>query len=427
MSERVPCQNSGCSATILPTTALKTGGTCMPCHQKKLALEKEAYILQNRKDVDRYKSIIDPVEILKIMHTPRKYNPLERDLPYHKSAQELYHQLTKGDRERLETYAISLIDQGDFDQAETILLSLVCFTDAQIERGLNALYHKGKYYPGILYKKAWPAIRDELINLVERDPANRNHLLLALAWIGDEVVVRLFAEWKENPPVWASNLYVPPENYAHEAGWELDQDSQKRLLFHHESFTFEVYGEKITGSESVKAAVVGLQPDDQCCPWCHGKLMVLIDFNLQDPLVRFLKLFGQRLRIAACMHCNCYGTVFTNVELDGSYSWSKFNTIPEFLPETEPDEELTCSTMRLSDRPMGTYEGAYWTLEAPTSQIGGHPAWIQDAEYPTCPCCLETMVFIGQMDMEQAADNEGIFYTFLCRACLIAAVNYQQT
>ncbi|WP_460323591.1 hypothetical protein [Paenibacillus sp. YSY-4.3] len=45
MSERVPCQNPGCSATILPTTALKTGGTCMPCHQKKLALEQEAIAL----------------------------------------------------------------------------------------------------------------------------------------------------------------------------------------------------------------------------------------------------------------------------------------------------------------------------------------------------------------------------------------------
>ena len=155
--------------------------------------------------------------------------------------------------------------------------------------------------------------------------------------------------------------------------------------------------------------------------------MLLFDYNLQHPLVRFLKLPGQQLRIAACMHCNCYGTVFMKVELDGRYSWSEYNTVPDFLPETEPDEELTWRAMRLSERLMGTYEGAYWTLEAPTSQIGGHPAWIQDAEYPTCPCCSETMKFIGQMDMEHSVDSEGIYYGFLCRACLIAAVNYQQT
>lgn len=328
---------------------------------------------------------------------------------------------------RWETYAITLMDRGDFDQAETILLSLVCFTDSWIERGLHAYFHKGKYYPGILYKKAGPAIRDELIHRIERDSANRNHLLLALAWIGDEVVIQLFAKWRQTPPQSASKLYVPPENYAHEAGWELDQDDRKRLLFHHDSYHFKVCGEMIGGAEPVQLAVVALQTDDKVCPWCGGKLMVLFDYNLQDPLVRFMKLPGQQLRIAACMRCNCYGTVYMKVDLDGSYSWSEYNTVPDFLPETESDEELTLRALRLSERLMGTYEGAHWTLEAPASQIGGHPAWIQDAEYPTCPCCSDTMMFIGQIDMEQAADSEGIYYAFLCRACLITTVNYQQT
>lgn len=76
---------------------------------------------------------------------------------------------------------------------------------------------------------------------------------------------------------------------------------------------------------------------------------------------------------------------------------------------------------------MGTYENSYWMLEAPASQIGGHPAWIQDAEYPVCPCCSTTMKFIAQMDMEQAEDSEGIYYAFLCEGCLQVAVNYQQT
>lgn len=317
MSERLPCQIPGCLATILPTTALKTGGICMPCHQKKLALEKETYILKNRKDVDRYAGIIDPVEILKIMHTPRKYNPLENDLPYHKSAQELYNQLTEAERKRLETYAISLMDRGDFDQAETILLSLVCFTDSWIEQGLNAFYHKGKYYPGILYKKAGPAIRDELIHRVECDSTNRNHLLLALAWIGDEVVIQLFEKWRQNPPQWASKLYGPPENYAHEAGWELDQDGRKRLLFHTESYHFKVCGEVIGRAEQVQSAVMALQKDEQVCHWCGGKLVVLFDYNLQDPLVWFMKLPGQQLRIAGCMRCNCYGTIYMKVEQDG--------------------------------------------------------------------------------------------------------------
>ncbi|WP_239614629.1 DUF1963 domain-containing protein [Cohnella mopanensis] len=427
MSERLPCQTPGCTATILPATAIKTGGICMPCRQKKLVLEEKAYIEKNRIDVNRYAGVTDPVEVLKIMHTPRKYNPLENDLPYHTRAQVLYHQLTEPEFERLETYAITLIDNGDFDLAETILLSLVCFANSRIERGIETLFRKGRYNPSILYKDAGPAIRDELIHQVNCDSDNRNLLLLALAWIGDEEVIRLFTKWRDDPPPWASKLYVSPENYTYEAGWELDQYGRKRLLFHSKSYHIEVCGEGIGESELARSVVVALQTDDQECPWCKSRLTVLLDFKLQDPLIKFINLPGEQLRIAACVHCNCYGTVFMKVELDGSYSWSEYNSLPDFLQERVPDEESIWRTMRLSERLMGTFEGACWTLEAPVSQIGGHPAWIQDAEYPTCPCCSETMMFIGQIDMEQAADSEGIFYTFLCGSCLISAVNYQQT
>ncbi|MEC0231775.1 DUF1963 domain-containing protein [Paenibacillus alba] len=338
----------------------------MPSEETRVG--EEGIILQNRKDVDRYAGIMDPVEILKIMHAPRKYNPLENDLPYHKSAQELYHQLTEAELERMEIYAITLIDREDLDQAETILLSLVCFTNARFGRGLEAFFQNGKYYPGILYKDAGPAIRDELIHRVDNDSANRSHLLLALVWIGDEEVIRLFAKWRQNPPRWASELYVPPENYTLEAGWELDHDGRKRLLFHPESYQFIICGEGIGRAEPAQSAVIALKTHDQVCPWCGGKLMVLFDYNLQDPLVEFMKLSGQQLRIAACMHCNCYGTVFMKVELDGGYSWSEYNTVPDFLPDKEPNEKFTLRALQLSERLVGTYEGAEWTLEAPISQ-----------------------------------------------------------
>lgn len=425
MTERLPCKTPECKATILPTTALKTGGFCMPCQQKKLALEKEAYILRNRKDIDRYAGIVDPVEVLKIMHTPRQHNPLENDLPYHKSLQELYHQLTEAEWDRMETYAITLMNKEDFDLAEDILLSLVCYTGAQIERGLNALFHNAKYYPGILYKDGSSHIRDKLIRKLNDDEANHHHLLIALAWIGDEEVVRLFAEWSHTPPFWASKLAVPPSIYAHEAGWELDDAGHKRLLFYPDSYHFKV--NNIEGDKSDHPSVVALQMDEQACPWCGNKLIVLFDYNLQDPLIQFMNLPGRQLRIGACMHCNCYDTVFMKVELDGSYSWSEYNITPDFLPEAEPDEELQMSALRLSGELMDPYEGAFWMLETSISKIGGAPAWVQDTDYPSCPCCSKTMMFIGQIDMEQVSDGEGIYFTFLCVDCLISAVNYQQT
>ncbi|WHY21559.1 DUF1963 domain-containing protein [Paenibacillus sp. G2S3] len=427
MSERLPCQTADCKASILPATSLKTGGICMPCHQRKIALEKQAFIEQNRTDVDLYAGVNDPVEILKIMHKPRKYNPLEHEILFHKTAQELYHKLTESEQERLETFAIELLEEDDFDQAEIILLSLACFSNARIERGLEAFFRKGKYYPGILYKDAGQDIRDKLIHQLEFDSANRNHVLLALAWIGDEEAVRLFETWRQHPPRWASELNVSPESYAHEAGWELDNDGGKRLLFYPESYHFKVCGEGKEGIDRAPSAVAALQAGEQSCPWCGSKLTVLFDYNLQNPLVQFMKLPGQRLRIAACMHCNCYGTVFMNADLDGRYSWSEYNSFPDFLPENEHMEQFSWQVMQLSERQMGAYDNAYWMLEAPASKIGGHPTWIQNAEYPECPCCSVTMKFIAQMDMEQAEDSEGIYYAFLCEACLKVAVNYQQT
>ncbi|MCZ8521256.1 MULTISPECIES: DUF1963 domain-containing protein [Paenibacillus] len=428
MSDRLPCRTPGCAAAILPATALKTGGICMPCHQKIVALEKKAYLLQNRKDVDRYAGVTDPVEILTIMHAPRTYNPLENELPYHKSARELYRQLTDSEKERLETYAIALMDEGDVDEAAAVLLSLVCYTNARIERGIDAYYHSGEYDPGILYKEAGPTIRDGLISLVDRDSTNRNELLVALAWIGDEEVSQLFAEWRRNPPQWASQLYIPPENYAHTAGWELDCGGRKRLLFHPQRYHFKVCGDGHGEEEPARSAVAALQKSDQVCPWCDAKLTVLLDCHLEDPLLRFMDLPGQRLRIATCMYCSCYGTICMKVDLDGAYSWSEYNHIPDCLPsESDPVEEQTWRTLVLMEGLMPTYDGADCSLEATTSHIGGHPAWIQDAEYPACCSCSDTMRFIGQVDMEQADDSEGIYYAFLCRDCLITAVHYQQT
>lgn len=422
MSERLPCQTPGCTGTILPATALKTGGICMPCYQQNKALERQAYIEQNRREINRYAGIGDPVEILKIMHSPRKYDPLVQEVPYPRTAQEIYQGLTEEEQGRMESYAIDLLEE-DTDQAEMILLSLACFTRGEITRGLEAFMREEMYHPAILYKDAGPDIRDQLTARVESDPANRNHLLLALAWIGDEEVVRQFAAWRQSPPEWTSGLYQPPEAYARFAGWELDAEGGQRWLFHHECYPF-----KVAGAPGAPAAVTMLQTGMHSCPWCGGGLTVLFDFDLQHPQLQFMKLPGKRLRIAACMLCNCYGTVYMKADLEGGYAWSEYNVTPDYLPDHGGGpHESGWKDMILSEQPAGTYESAEWTLEAPASQIGGHPAWIQDADYPACPCCTQTMTFVAQADMSQVAGDEGIYYAFVCRECLITAVNYQQT
>ncbi|WP_461612101.1 hypothetical protein [Clostridium sp. Marseille-QA1073] len=64
MSERIPCRSEGCKGTILRTTADRTGGYCMLCYQEIKRKEEEEFIKKNRKNVNLYANITDPVEIL---------------------------------------------------------------------------------------------------------------------------------------------------------------------------------------------------------------------------------------------------------------------------------------------------------------------------------------------------------------------------
>lgn len=140
----------------------------------------------------------------------------------------------------MESYAVHLLEEEDIDQAEMVLVSLLCFTDTRLGPGLEMLLGTGNYAPAILFKGADAQVRNRLIAQVESDPAKRNLLLLALAWIGDEEVVRLFAAWRQSLPEWASALYIAPEMYAREAGWELDAGGGKRQLYHPECYPFLV-------------------------------------------------------------------------------------------------------------------------------------------------------------------------------------------
>lgn len=54
--------------------------------------------------------------------------------------------------------------------------------------------------------------------------------------------------------------------------------------------------------------------------------------------------------------------------------------------------------------------------------------WLQDAPYPRCPECQQVMKFLAQFDDgSMTPPEEGIYYSFYCSDCPIAAVNYQQT
>lgn len=439
MTERIPCKSEGCKATILPATFQKTGGYCMPCVQEKERQERQAYIMQHRKTVDLYAGITNPVEVLKIMHASRPYDPLIVYTPYRSGKEELYRTLSAEDACRLEVYAVELLQTGDEEACTEILMSLVCYTSRVLSgTGILAeLIHREIYDPAFLYKHAPADMRDLLLEQVETDVENRNSLLLVLSWIGDDVVVQRFREWREHAPEWADELYVAPERYAHEGGWELTADGKRRDLFYPDNYAIIKTAEKTVPSDDSAhfedTGAAFLTERSQTCAWCGSRLTVLMDIAAGHPAVQALPLTGHRLQVQTCITCSCYGPVYMELDSVQGARWSAFNRKPDYLPETDADEESRAylsagKQFRIAEEPRNTYHAVQWTMEPWASQIGGYPTWIQDAEYPECPCCSQRMHFIGQLDWEAVEEyGEGIYYMFLCPEGRMSATLFQQS
>ncbi len=251
-------------------------------------------------------------------------------------------------------------------------------------------------------------------------------MLLALAWIGDDIARAAFRSWRDDPPAWADQLYVPPHRYAEEAGWELAPQGGRRDLFVRECHP--LVG---PGDERATPGLVRIVDDHaEACRWCGRRMTTLLDLDLTAPQAGFLGLPGRRLRIATCEICTCYGIVFTRVDREGGPAWHEANRRPDYLPEgTEDWGGLPRRCLEFSGAPRNWLESASWLVPGVRfSQVGGHPTWIQDAEYPRCPDCGRPMPFLAQLSAEDCEERgEGIYYMFACRECGVAATGYQQS
>ncbi|KQZ39537.1 hypothetical protein ASD58_03815 [Duganella sp. Root1480D1] len=69
------------------------------------------------------------------------------------------------------------------------------------------------------------------------------------------------------------------------------------------------------------------------------------------------------------------------------------------------------------------------------NRLGGHPTWVQGADYPDCPCCKKKMRFMLQLDSQLPdQDSEewlwgsgGVAYGFNCATCRTTAYIWQCT
>lgn len=378
---RVPCKTAGCARTILAATAARTDGYCMPCVQERTRQKHEAYVQANRRAVDPYVGIDDPVEILKIVHRPPKPDPLIRYAKPAKATDVLYGELGSSQIAALVRHAHSLLKKGDTQTAQDIAACLVAFAAADISSLQQEFIRLGELRPEFIFHRAAPKIRDlltqHLARVAGRDRLLTDKLLCALAWVGDERVVELFAGWRAKPQPWAADLHIPPHLYSQRAGWELSPDSQRRDLYH------DICHPLVRAEDSM--APVAIVTDTN-----------LLELDGAAPVLAFLGC-ARQIVIPICDR--------------------------KLLDERMPRRSLV-----MSAKPRSPWHAASDALPTRFSQIGGCPAWIQDAEYPTCGECRRTMRCIGQVACEDIDPGaEGVFYAFLCADCGTTASTYQQT
>jgi hypothetical protein len=348
--------------------------------------------------------------------------------------------------------ADALWERGRDKDDDTDLLSDLGGFNARFPGALADIWPdmiaRGKIWPGWAFLGAPPAITEQLLALIDHQwGGGYNDLLMALAWVGNERVVNQFAEWREQPPTWQiqalqlRQLYMPAYEYAKEAGWELTPEGEKRQLYWTPCYQL------ILSDPSQDAR--DLTPHADHCGWCDRPLVTLLDLDLTDSRLVFLTAeltepapSDARLRIAQCQWCSNYTTAYTDIDLHGGFTWSEDNNPEPSILENvgigqdEWTEELATKYARIMvlGEPRAT---PFDALAAnmlggdgnEASQVGGHPTWIQDAEYPTCPRCEQSMRIVGQIGWQDVLQEsaEGITYAFLCLPCGKAATTYQQS
>jgi hypothetical protein len=337
---------------------------------------------------------------------------------------ELYRSLQPEEATELIRFVIQGTHPTAADESDMILRFLACLRPGSLDGHHKALIEKGVLNPPVIYHGAGQAIARRLVDLMPGEKTD--HLLCALAWVGGEVVETAFRTWRDQPPEWVDDLHIPPDRYSFQAGWALSADGRRRDLITPKCHTLVPPHDQPSDAKGVRV----VDDHEGTCGWCGRNLATLLDLDLKSFQLPLVSPSRGRLRIATCEVCSCSATVFTKVGEDGSSAWHESNPRPDYLPD--PSEEwnrLPRGCLVLGSQTRPPVESADWLVPGVRfSQIGGHPTWVQDAEYPACPGCQQPMPFIGQLSNEDYEDyGEGIYYLFACGRCGVAATSYQQS
>jgi hypothetical protein len=207
---------------------------------------------------------------------------------------------------------------------------------------------------------------------------------------------------------------------AHFAGYELMADLTRRPLHIPEC--------RAIRRESMARAEGGLVrsffPAEVTCPRCQAPAVSVIDLN--DQLAPMLpSLFAPslprnlQLRVLACLRCmhDYQFPQFARFDLAGGSQFIEDNAkgdMSRFHSEYPSRIWIDAAT----HSPLAAVADA---LEGADGQLGGLPKWEQEPEYPDCPDCRKSLVFL----FSWAGSYDGTLYAFICPGCRVSCVTTQ--
>lgn len=358
-------------------------------------------------------------------HQQTRFPTREKRRDHYDKLAAAYRSLGPEEAASLVDFALESWDLGKRDLCEEILLYLACLTAEGLAGHHAELIRRQIIYPFEIYRGADHATRDVLLSAFPQagDPpgVSLNLLMGALAWIGDEHVVQRFGEWQARPPHWAPLVASEPRMFAHVAGWDLQIGAPRRDLYHRHCYQLVAPRRGTALANQPASASV---PRVDICAWCGDWLATLLDLHCQAPELAFLADLGERLRVPFCRNCTAHGPTFGELDAEGEAHWSTHNQRPGGLTGAHssfPEGHLVLGGPRTTP-----YEAHVLVLSDGLSQVGGHPSWEHEAEYPQCPSCRRTMTFVGQVDVSDLGPPaEGIYYAFVCSDCRLVAATYQ--
>ncbi len=258
---------------------------------------------------------------------------------------------------------------------------------------------------GAIYRTSDSATRDYLIGL-EGKTDDHDGLLKALAWIGDAVVAQQLRAWRDRP-IWDERLNVSPAFYAHEAGWEVTEEGTRRDLCMPGGFELVPVKESDEPGERIECAA----KTDWLCSRCQTVLQCLIDIDTAKAPFEKFGFQSPRFRVLTC--ASCWEATFAEWSVQGDLQLC--NTKGPGVGRGDLFEPKSFAV-----RPLKTSINEYH------SALGGYPKWLQDVEYPDCPRCHKTMVFLAQIDLGEIG-GDGTIYAFACDPCRTTAATSQCT